>query len=358
MEGLVRTVLGDVEPGSLGLTLPHEHLLVRVEGWAIPPRDEEQARFARAPMSLELLARVHRRALSNLDNCRIDQPAVVEAELRLFAEAGGGALTDLTPPALGRDPASVRELSRSTGVRVVMGCGYYVQAAHPPELESMTEEQIADELERELTEGIGDTGVRAGVIGEIGTGNPVTPGERKVLRAAVRAQRATGAPLTIHLFPAGGTATEVLDLVEAAGAGPSRVVLCHRDENDPIDVDECIRLARRGAYVEFDVFGANWTSDDLRDLDAGTRYWSQPPSDQQRVRAIAQLFDAGVGDRVLISHDVCTKTQQVAWGGPGFVHIPQYMVPFFKPNGFGDDEIQTLVVRNPQRWLAWTGPAG
>ena len=358
MSGLVHTVLGDVQPHSLGLTLPHEHLLVRVEGWAIPPRDEDEARFAHAPVSVDLLAELHRRALSNLDNCRLDDVDVLENELRLYAAAGGGALADLTLPALGRDPLRVRELSRATGVQVVLGCGYYVQAAHPPELESKAEEELAEELVRELTEGIEDTGIRPGLIGEIGTGNPVTPGERKVLRGAVLAHRATGAPLTVHLFPAGGTSREVLDIVEDAGADLSKVVLCHLDENDPIAVEDHVELARRGVYVEYDVFGANWTSDDLRALDSGTRYWSQPPSDQQRVRAIARLFEAGMGDHVLISQDVCTKIQQAAWGGPGFVHIPKHMVPFFKANGFTHEEVETIVVRNPQRWLTWTTPPG
>lgn len=358
MSGLVHTVLGDVPPNSLGLTLPHEHLLVRVEGWAIPPRDDDEARFATAPVTVDLLAELHRRALSNLDNCRIDKLDVLENELRLFAAAGGGALADLTLAALGRDPIRVRELSRETGVQVVLGCGYYVQAAHPPELDSMTEGEIGDQLVRELTEGVDETGIRPGLIGEIGTSNPVTPEERKVLRGAVAAHRATGAPLTVHLFPAGGTSLEVLDIVEEAGADLSKVVLCHLDENDPIAVDENVEIARRGAYVEYDVFGANWTSDDLRALDSESRYWSQPPSDQQRVRAIAQLFEAGMGDHVLISHDVCTKIQQAAWGGPGFVHIPKYMVPFFKANGFTQEEVETIVVRNPQRWLTWATPPG
>jgi phosphotriesterase-related protein len=355
--GMAQTVLGPVVAGDLGLVLPHEHLFVRIEGWAIPARTPEEERLAGLPMSFELLPWVLRRALSSKDNCRVEDPEVVLEEVGRFVAAGGRTIVDLTLPALGRDPALVWRVSREADVQVILGCGYYVHDAHPPELEDMSVEAIAEELERELLQGIDGTDVRAGVIGELGTGSPVTPREAKVLRAGALAHRRTGAPISIHLFPAGGTARTVLDILEEAGADPGKVVLGHLDGQDPIRVEEHVALASRGAYVEYDVFGANWSSDDTRELYADRLYWSPPPSDQQRVRAISQLFDAGMGDRVLISHDICTKIQQRAWGGYGFAHIPDVMRPFFAANGLDQEAFDQIVRSNPQRWVAWGDPA-
>jgi phosphotriesterase-related protein len=354
--GMVQTVLGPVRPDELGLTLPHEHLFVRIEGWAIAPESDEAAHLVDAPMSLAILSRVRRRALTSRDNCRVDDPDVVTGEVGGFIDAGGGAIVDLTPPDLGRAPQRMLDVSRNTGVHVICGCGYYVDASHPPEVTTMSVQAISELLEQELVEGIAGTEVRPGVIGEIGTGNPVTENETKVLLAAAAAQRRTGCPISIHLFPAGGTARQVADIMDEAGADLGKVTLCHLDGQDPIDVDEHIELAARGVYVEYDVFGANWTSDDVRQLYADRMYWSPPPSDQQRVRAVRELFAAGMGEQVLISHDICTKFQQVVWGGPGCVHIPKDMLPFFRANGLLEVQVDMLTRHNPQRWLTWTEP--
>jgi phosphotriesterase-related protein len=353
---MVETVLGAVPPDELGVTLPHEHLFIHIEGWSFPPRNAIETSLAHAPVSLSNLSWLHRRALSNHDNCHIEDYDIVCDEVRDFKLAGGGTIVDLTVADIGRSPALIRRVSQETGVHVVAGCGHYVDAAHPPELESMSVEAIAEVLEGELSDGIGETGIRPGAIGEIGTGNPVTHSERKVLEAAALAHRRTGAPISVHLFPAGGTAIQVLDILEEAGASPSAVVLGHLDGQDPLKIGIHMELAARGAYVEYDMFGANWTNDDSRELYASDGYWSPPPSDQQRVRAIAELFAAGHGERVVVSHDVCTKIQQAVWGGPGFSHIPRYMVPFLRANGFSDAQLDQLVRKNPQRWLTWSEP--
>lgn len=350
----VHTVRGEVEPDDLGLTLPHEHLLVRIiDGWFVQPRNEIEEHFASQPMSLEILPMVARRAWSNRDNCRVEDFESVLREVEGFARAGGGALVDLTLDAIGRNPRRAQEISTRTGIHVIAGCGYYVQHTHPAEIASLAIEEIAEHLAAELLEGVGDTGIKPGVIGEIGTGSPLAAGEIKILKAAALVHSQTGAPMSVHLFPAGGTGHQVLDILEQAGVDLSKVALGHLDGQDPINVDEHLELVRRGALVEYDMFGSNWASDDLRDYYADEFYWSPPPSDQQRVRAVATLLEAGFGRQILISHDVCSKIQEACWGGPGFVHIPLYMVPFFRANGFTEAEVDDLVRVNPQAWLTW-----
>jgi phosphotriesterase-related protein len=354
MPATVQTVLGRIDPEELGLTLAHEHLFVRlVDGWFVEPKDPEEARFASEKFSLANISRVRRRPWSNRDNCVIDDFDTVIGEVGNFARAGGGAIVELTPANLGRDPIRMRQVSETTGVPVIAGCGYYVESSHSPEVRAMSAGAMADLLEGELTDGIGDTGVRPGVIGEIGTGNPVMPGERKVLEASAIVQQRTGVPISVHLFPAGGTAREVLDILEKAGADLTKVALGHLDCQDPIPTRDYLDLATRGSYLVYDQFGASWASDELREFYAGRLYWSPPASDQARVRSIAELVEAGYGDQVMIAHDVCSKLQQTVWGGQGFAHIPQDMRPFFGFNGFSEDELDGILCRNPQRWLAW-----
>src|SRR5262249_32540652 len=141
--------------------------------------------------------------------------------------AGGQTIVDLTNHGLGRDPRALQAIARQAGVNLVMGCGYYVEAGHPPGLRERDVEDLADEMVRDVLEGVGDSGVRAGIIGEIGTGNPMRPSEEKVLRAAARAQRATGVALNIHVSTQAGPAA--LDLALGEGVAPERVVVSHVD---------------------------------------------------------------------------------------------------------------------------------
>lgn len=101
-----------------------------------------------------------------------------------------------------RNPDALKLISLASGVNVIAGAGYYVAASHPKEIQTMTEEQIADSIVKEIMVGMdGSTmGVRAGIIGEIGTSWPITENEKKVLRGAALAQQRTGAPLIIRRF--------------------------------------------------------------------------------------------------------------------------------------------------------------
>ena len=158
----VQTVLGPIGPADLGFTLPHEHTQIAL--WQIPARWDYWQ-----------LTR--------------DEPLILE-ELAAFRSAGGRSLVDLTLPGVGRDPAWLAAVARSSGLNVVMGCGWYRGAYYPPEalVDRRSVDDLADELVREATHGVGDSGVRPGIIGEIGTDKPwVSAQEERVHRAAARA---------------------------------------------------------------------------------------------------------------------------------------------------------------------------
>src|SRR5215510_10047796 len=196
--GHVQTVLGIIPPEAMGVTLPHEHLLIDFKVMFAEPTSSAERARAHEPVSLANLGWVRQNFNANLDNLRLTDERVSADEILLFKHAGGSTVVDPTPKTLARDPLALARIARRTGLNIVMGAGYYVHASHPPDMDKRTVDDLAREMIADITIGVGDTGVHAGLIGEIGTTSPWTENEKKVLRAAIVAQRATGAPLMIH----------------------------------------------------------------------------------------------------------------------------------------------------------------
>ena len=195
--GKVQTVRGLIEPADMGVTLMHEHLLLDFRCRYVPPPEVSRIRFGEAPVTPRLRADLLYEPLANLDNLLLlDEADAIEEALE-FKLAGGGTVVDTTTLGLGRDPLGLRRISAATGLHVSMGAGYYVHLAHPPDMDNRTEDQLFDEIVRDVEVGVGDTGITCGHIGEIGC-EAQTPNEMKVVRAAARAQRRTGAMLNIH----------------------------------------------------------------------------------------------------------------------------------------------------------------
>ena len=188
-----------------------------------------------------------------------------------------------------------------------MGSGYYIGRSHPYDMVDRSVGMIADEIESDLMQGVADTGVRSGLIGEIGTSFKVRENEQKVLRAAARAQRRTGAPISVHLLPWQKNGVEVLDILEGEGANPHQVILCHLSPTSD-DLEYHTTLVKRGAYVEYDFFGMEFY------VDSVGRYTG---SDAGSVTALKRLIDAGCLERLLLSHDIAMKVQLTRYGGWG-----------------------------------------
>src|SRR5581483_4433467 len=175
-----------------------------------------------------------------------------------------------------------------------------------------------------------------------------TPNEMKVVRAAARAQRTTGALLNIHqeymLTPTGGHA--IADAIESVGGDLRRTVFSHMDGSER-DFPYQESLLKRGITLEYDVFGA-----ENYDAPSGV----QLPQDASRVDGIKRLFDAGWHAQVVVAQDICMKMMMVRYGGWGFGHILNRVVPRFRRAGFGDAELRTLLVDNPRRLLPFVAP--
>ncbi|MFP5342869.1 MAG: phosphotriesterase [Candidatus Limnocylindria bacterium] len=312
----VQTVLGPVDPAALGVTLPHEHTQIAL--WHVPDR---------------------------WDYWQLTRdPELIAAELGAFRDAGGGTIVDVTPAGVGRDPAWLQDVARATGLHVVMGAGWYRTAYYPPELlvDRRSVDSLADELVREIAEGVGDSGVRPGIIGEIGTDKPwLSALEERVHRAAGRAARRTGLAITTHAVMS-AVGLDQLDVLEAEGADPTRIVIGHADSYP--HVDHYLAIVERGASVEFDFLGMSFTPQER--LGEG-----------RVIDALRELLSRGHVERILLSQDVCHDSQLSHYGGNGYTYLARTFLPRLREAGVSDAEIETMTVANPRRLLAISPPA-
>ena len=348
------TVLGPVSPDDLGPTVTHEHLLIDLTCYWKPPEDPNRVALAEAPFEMSMIGIVKRDPFFSRDNNVLSDVAAATEEAMEFKNLGGGTIVDVTLADIGRDPLALQTIARSTGLNIVAGSGHYVHTAHPPGLDEEPADEIARRVIVELTQGIDGTGVRAGIIGEIGTSDPLHPREEKVLRAAARAQQATGYPISVHVAPSARKGHDVLDILETEGTDLGRVVMGHLDLNLghlDAEFDEIVRyhasLAERGCYIQYDTCGLELY---VPSGGFGPPFWL--PSDLTRLRAIARLLEAGHGDRLLLSQDVCTKKDLVRYGGFGYGHILRNFVYNLEEVGVARTEIDRMLIDNPKRMLA------
>ena len=306
----VQTVLGRIDPAELGWTLPHEHTAIAL--WHIANRWDYW-------------------------ELRRDEAVIVE-ELAAFRAAGGGALVDLTLDGVGRDPDWLAGLARATGLHVVMGSGWYRGAHYPAEtlVDRRSVDSLADEIVRDATEGVGATGIRSGIIGEIGTDKPwLSAQEERVHRAAARAARRTGLAITTHAVQS-TVGLDQLTVFEAEGADLSRVVIGHADSHPSLDYH--LAIVERGATVEFDFLGMSFTP-------------LERHGEGRIVDNIRELLSRGHAERILLSQDVCHDSQLRRYGGNGYTYLANTFLPRLRAAGVSDAEIRTITVDNPRRLL-------
>jgi predicted metal-dependent phosphotriesterase family hydrolase len=321
---VVETVRGPVAPADLGVTLTHEHLFMNLSAPRLDPADEHTR-----PGWREIV---------------LDDLNAMLRELADISAAGGAAVLEASTAGMGRRPDLLRAVSETSGVHIICVTGIYTREFHPANIATALVEELAAEMVGELNVGIDGSGIRAGAIKLASSVSPLAGDERKAFQAGGRAHVATGTAITTHTSPwpalslPGGTmGLEQLDLLEAEGVDPTRVIIGHCDLNP--QPDHHLALARRGAYVQYDHIGsARFSSDDLR------------------IAAILQLFEHGHGDRVLLSHDLARPSGNRARGGIGRAFALRELVPRLRAAGLGDAELRQILVENPARVLARPGP--
>lgn len=344
LAGKAQTVLGPIPAEELGITLPHEHLLIDFRFMYREPEGAGGRGRGLEPVGLRNHYEISYDWTRNLDNLQLLDEATAIEEALLYRREGGRTLVDPTNMGLARDPLALQRIARATGLHVIMGAGYYVGAAHPPDMDTKGEDAITREIVRDLSEGVGDTGVRAGLIGEIGCSWPWTPNEKKSVRAAAEAARQTGAPLMIHPGRHPAAPEAHLEEVRKVGLDLRRVIMCHIDRTiaDPARLKT---IAETGCYLEYDLFGLEVSFYPMSDFEI--------PSDAERMRQILGLIEQGHGRQVLMAHDICFKVRLVRYGGHGYAHILRHVVPRLRRKGLAEKDVWMLIAENPTRAMTF-----
>lgn len=300
----ITTVLGSIAPEDLGYTSISEHLVCDAY-WIT----------------------------GYVDHLLNDEQLVID-ELAAFVTAGGQALVEPTNGGLRRKPLALKRIAEATGVHIVMGCGWYRSKHYPPDLERRSTPDLAEQMIGELTAGVDETGIRAGIIGEIGvTLDYVSPAEERVLRAAARAHKATGAAIYVssEFHPVG---LSQLAILQEEGVELKQVVVGHADSYLDLDYHEAI--ARQGAYVAYDGVGQK-----------------NVYPDERRVAMIRELLRKGYSDRIVLACGIARRSQWQAYGGVGYGHLWQVFLPMLRQAGVAAEQIQLLTSINPARVLAF-----
>ena len=341
----VLTVQGPIEPARVGIAMTHEHLLIDFRCVVTKPSSVSQQQLMRQPVSLSNLWWVRHNWTASEDNLLLDDETIAIREVSDYFRAGGSTIVDVTTIGLGRDPQALLRISRATGLNVVMGAGHYIEKAQAPGFTQLAVDEIADSIVHDIEEGVDHTGIRAGIIGEIGCSWPWTEAERRSVEAGVQAQRRTGAPLLIHPGRNERAPLEILNFISRLGGDLTRTVMGHV-ERTIYDRSILSELAATGAYVNFDLFGHESSFYPL----APETYM---PSDQQRIEQIEYMIGEGRADRVLLAHDVCSKHRLKTYGGHGWDHIVARVVPRMRRRGMKDEHVRMILVDNPTRMLTF-----
>lgn len=341
----VQTVLGKVSADALGITLPHEHLLIDLRCLTETTTNPQRSVLKNAKVAPWLRGILHSDPYQCADNLLLDDWRLAADEAMRFHGLGGRTIVDLTTRTIGPFPQELEQIARTTNLNIVAGTGFYIGKAHPDWVFDSSDARLSDFMTSEILEGIDGTGIKAGIIGELGTSSPMLPAEERVLSAAARTQKETGVAINVHLSIFKREGDNVLSHLEKEGVNLDRVVLSHVDES--LDFEYIKGLALRGAYVELDTFGSEFAFDERE---------QREPSDFERVELLLRLLDAGLGERLLISQDACCKIHLVHYGGFGYGHILRTIVPRLKKKGVDDATIEQLLVTNPARMLSGSNP--
>lgn len=260
-------------------------------------------------------------------DCRMNDRALALEQMKALAQAGVSTVVDQTNRGMGRDPLYAQALADEAGLRVVHATGYYKEPFLPQECYSMDRDAMSKLFVRELTRGIEDTGLRASLIGEIGTGKgSIAPMERTIFEAASAAHRETGASICTHTT-LGTLGMEQLEIFKVYSVDLSKVVLSHIDLSG--DIEYMLRLLDTGVNIAFDTVGKN-------------NY--QP--DESRMEWLMALCQQGYAGQIVLSMDL-TRLSNVR--ELGYCYLLDHFVPTLLERGFRQEWLTALLSENPTR---------
>ncbi|MCQ5145799.1 phosphotriesterase family protein [Enterocloster bolteae] len=326
MGKMINTVLGPIEAKDLGKTLMHEHLIYGFCGF--------QGDYTLGGFDELLCIRENMKWLTPLKE-----------------KYGFRTIVDATNNECGRDPFFLAKMATIMDLNIICSTGFYYEPASAFMYWKFrsgfadVETEMYEMMRTELTKGIGNTGIKAGVIKLASSANQITPFEEKFFRAAARNNRETGATIITHT-EAGTMGPEQAKLLIDNGANPKDIAIGHMCGNTDLDYHE--RVLQYGVFDSFDRFGLEG---DLFNT----------PTDEERCDVIAALLDKGYEDQILMSHDSVTvelgrprpvpKDDLHFMAHANILNIPDRVIPMLKERGVTDAQLDKIFIANPAKVL-------
>lgn len=334
---MITTVLGEIHEDKLGVTSSHEHIFIDMR-MCVDETEDSPACF-KDSIRGDNRAEVFSDPYAILDNALLDNTDDAVTELEYFKAWGGNTIVDCTLDEIGRDPVKLKEVSRRSGVNIIVGCGHYYHKAHAPYVKDAGVDVLAEEMHKDITVGIGDTDIKAGLIGEIGTSAVMSSDEKKVLHAAGMVGAQTGKAVHVHTDLYTENGFEVVDILKSEGMKEDKICIDHVDVW--LRPDYIRALLDRGVYVEFDNFGKEFYVSEERRF----------AYDLERVKLLKLLIDEGYKDRILVCNDICLKTMWKKYGGTGYAHILRTVKFMAEQNGIDDATYMSILTDNVKNFL-------
>jgi len=341
----IETVLGPLDCSKLGVIAPHEHLFIDLLFEAQAPKSEEARELFEQKVGIHNLDVLRRNPFLVQDNMLLEDFETTVSEINRFRKSGGNTVVDLTNIGIKRDLKKIQEVSRRTGVNVIAGCGLYTGLTIPEKYTNMTTEQIADWIIQEIKYGEAETGIKPGVIGEIGTSETIDALEEKSLRAAAFANRETHLPIYVHTYSWSQASMDAVKILTSEGVRPDQICICHLDVS--FDYDFLCRILDTGVYAMFDNFGKEYYFVKQDAVFAGGPF----ETDLDRVRMIIRMIEKKYTDRIMLATDVCLKSLLHAFGGWSYDHVFTNIIPMMENEGIDEDDIDTIIMKNPTRFI-------
>ncbi|HBN0736514.1 TPA: phosphotriesterase [Escherichia coli] len=342
MKDYLQTVTGPVAREDMGLTLPHEHLFNDLSSVVDAPCYPFSQRLVDKKVTAEIQWALKHDPYCCADNMDRKPIEDVIFEINNFISLGGRTIIDATgSESIGRDAQALREVALKTGLNIVASSGPYLEKFESQRIHK-TVDELATTIDKELNQGIGDTDIRAGMIGEIGVSPTFTEAEHNSLRAASLAQiNNPHVAMNIHMPGWLRRGDEVLDIVLGEmGVSPNKVSLAHSDPSGK-DVAYQRKMLDKGVWLEFDMIG----------LDIPFPKEGIAPGVQETADAVAHLIELGYADQLVLSHDVFLKQMWAKNGGNGWGFVPDVFLAYLAERGVDKTILKKLCIDNPGRLL-------
>ena len=343
MPDTVMTVNGEISLDSLGITLMHEHIYANNSGWWHCPSCKDRMDLANSSVNMSILGDLRMDPFVNKDNIVLDDVVAVTNELIELHKIGGRTIVDPTNIGIGRDPEILKDISKKTKLNIVMGSGFYLEPTHPEYVSKMNKNNISELIIDEFEHGVSNSGIKIGLVGEIGISKDFTKEEEKVLRGAAIACRETRLPLSVHLPGWERHGKKVLDIAKEEGCINKQIILCHMNPSHD-DIEYQQSLAENGAWIEYDMIGMDYYYADQK---------AQCPYDNENAFAIKNLIDNGFLNSILLSQDVFIKMMLKKYVGFGYTYILTHFKKRLLDVGVTDEQIDEILVNNPRNVFSY-----